>query len=160
MDRAATPRIISSSRQYCYVLFDHDAKFGGDVLRSRKPSDLKPMRTSIRSPWQNGIAERFVGSIRRELLDHAIPLNEFHLRRLGRDGLAYYHKDRTYLGLDKDTPPSRLVEPRCQEPVQIVAEPRVGGRHYRIRPVSGGITPTVSSHRAPISRQQVGTLQV
>ena len=66
---------------YRYVLFDHDAKFGGNVIRFLKSSDLKSMQTSIRSPWQNGIAERFVGSIRRELLDHVIPLNEFHLRR-------------------------------------------------------------------------------
>ena len=117
--------------QYRYVLFDHDAKFGGDVLRFLKSSDLIPIQTSIRSPWQNGIAERFVGSIRRELLDHVIPLNEFHLRRLGRDYLAYYHNDRTHIGLDKNTPSSRVVEPRCHEPAQIVAEPRVGGLHHR-----------------------------
>jgi len=69
---------------YRYVLFDHDAKFGHDVLNFLQSSDLKPRRTSIGSPWQNGTAERFVGSARRELLDHVIPLNEYHLRRLGR----------------------------------------------------------------------------
>jgi len=68
---------------YRYVLFDHDAKFGNDVLQFLKHSDLKPLRTSIGSPWQNGTAERWVGSVRRELLDHVIPLNECHVRRLG-----------------------------------------------------------------------------
>ncbi len=116
---------------YRYVLFDHDAKFGGDVFQFLKSSDLKPMQTSIRSPWQNGIAERFVGSIRRELLDHVIPLNEFHLRRLVRDYLAYYHQDRTHVGLDKETPCGRAIEPPGHGQAQIVAEPRVGGLHHR-----------------------------
>ena len=114
-----------------YVLFDHDAKFGGDVFQFLKSSDLKPRQTSIRSPWQNGIAERFVGSIRQELLDHVIPLNEFHLRRLVRDYLAYYHQDRTHIGLDKETPSGRAKEPPCHGQAQIVAEPRVGGLHHR-----------------------------
>ena len=62
---------------YRYVLFDHDAKFGDDVLHFLQSSDLKPVRTNIGSPWQNGTAERWVGSARRELLDH----NEYSLRR-------------------------------------------------------------------------------
>jgi transposase InsO family protein len=68
---------------YRYVWFDHDARFGNEVLEFLRSSALKPLRTSIRSPWQNGTAERWVGSVRRELLDHVIPLNEYHLRRLG-----------------------------------------------------------------------------
>jgi putative transposase len=59
-----------------YALFDHDAKFGGDVVAFLKASGIKPMRTTVQSPWQNGIAERWVGSVRRELIDHVIPLNE------------------------------------------------------------------------------------
>jgi putative transposase len=116
---------------YRYVLLDHDAKFGGDVFRFLKSSKLKPMQTGIRSPWQNGIAERFVGSIRREFLDYVIPLNGFHLRRLVRDYLAYYHQDRTHVGLEKETPFGRVMEPRCHEQAEIVAEPRVGGLHHR-----------------------------
>ena len=77
--------------RYQYMLFDRDAKFGADVLGFLKASGIKPIRTSIRSPWQNGVAERWVGSCRREMLDHVIPLNEQHLRRLGRDYLAYYN---------------------------------------------------------------------
>jgi hypothetical protein len=62
-----------------------------EVLTFLPSSDLKPMRTSFRHPWQNGVAKRWVGSARRELLDHVIPLNEHHLRRLRRNHLSYCH---------------------------------------------------------------------
>ena len=71
---------------------------------------LKPKRTSRASPWQNGVAERWIGSCRRELLDHVIPLNERHLRRLVRDYVRYYHLDRTHDGLGKDTLDRRPIE--------------------------------------------------
>ena len=93
--------------RYRHVLFDRDAKFGSDVFEFLKASGIHPVRTSVRSPWQNGIAERWVGSARREMLDHVIPLNEQHLRRLGRAYLAYYHDDRTHIGLEKATPAGR-----------------------------------------------------
>jgi hypothetical protein len=60
-----------------------------------------------RSPWQNGVAEGWVGSCRRDLLDHVIPLNERHLKRLLSEYTRYYHYDRTHLGLEKDTPGRR-----------------------------------------------------
>ena len=58
------------------------------------------------------MAERWVGSCRRELLGHVIPLNEEHLRRLGREFLVYYHEDRTHNGLGKKTPADRPIEAR------------------------------------------------
>ena len=76
---------------YRYMVLDRDAKFDREVLEFLKTTGLKPKRTSVRSPWQNGAAERWVGSIRRELLDHVIPLHEFHLRRLICDYLIYCH---------------------------------------------------------------------
>jgi len=118
---------------YRYVLFDHDSKFGNEVLQFLYSSALKPMRTSIRSPWQNGVAERWVGSARRELLDHIIPLNEYHLRRLGRDYLAYYHQDRTHIDLSKNTPGERAVESRSPFQTRIVSVSRLGGLHHRYR---------------------------
>ena len=116
---------------YRYVLFDHDAKFGNDVFNFLRSSDLKPLRTSIGSPWQNGTAERWVGSVRRELLDHVIPLNEYHLRRLGRDYLAYYHQDRTHIALNKNTPAQRAVERRSRFQTGIISISRLGGLHHR-----------------------------
>jgi putative transposase len=114
-----------------YVLFDRDAKFSNDVVGFLKANGIKPLRTSVRSPWQNGIAERWVGSVRSEMLDHVIPLNECHLRRLGREFLAYYHEDRTHIGLDKTTPASRLIERCPNRTSQIQSEPRIGGLHHR-----------------------------
>ena len=58
---------------------------------------ILPIRTAFRSPWQNGVAERWVGSVRRDLLDHVIILNQRHLRRLMKNYLRYYHEDRTHL---------------------------------------------------------------
>lgn len=117
--------------RYRYPLFDRDAKFGTDVLEFLEASGIRPMRTSIRSPWQNGVAERWVGSCRREMLDHVIPLSEQHLRRLGRDYLAYYHEDRTHIGLDKQTPAKRPLESRPSQHREPFALPRIGGLHHR-----------------------------
>ena len=67
---------------YRYAILDRDTKFGKeptDLLASR---GIKPKRISFRSPWQNGVAERWIGSCRREVLDHVIVLNEVHLRRV------------------------------------------------------------------------------
>jgi transposase InsO family protein len=116
---------------YRYVLFDHDAKFGNEALTFLKSSDLKPMRTGVRGPWQNATAERCVGSVRRELLDHIIPLNEHHLRRLGSDYLGYYHDDRTHIGLNKGMPANRAIEQRSTRSTHISSAPRIGGLHHR-----------------------------
>jgi transposase InsO family protein len=71
-----------------YLIFDRASNFAGDVVDTIKSFGIQPKRTSVRSPWQNGIAERFVGSCRRELLDHVIELNEDHLNRLMNDFAA------------------------------------------------------------------------
>src|SRR5664280_2870224 len=84
-----------------FLLLDHDAKYGLEVPASMRSLNMTPVRTSIRSPWQNGIAERWVGSCRRDLLDHVIALDERHLKRLLSQYVSYYHDDRTHLGLDK-----------------------------------------------------------
>ena len=103
---------------YRYVILDRDSKFDADVIAFLKATGLKPKRTSVRTPWQNGIAERWVGSCRREILDHVIALNEQHLRRLIRDYVNYHHQDRIHDSLEKDTPNRRPVE---QKPVGNIA---------------------------------------
>ena len=92
-----------------FLLFDHDSKFGIDVISAVKDLGSQPIRTAFRSPWQNGVAERWVGSCRRDLLDHVIVLNERHFKRLMSEYVRYYHEDRTHLGLAKDTPAGRPV---------------------------------------------------
>ena len=88
------------------------------------------MGNSVRSPWQNGIAERWVGSCRRDLLDHVIPLSERHLKRLLAEYVRYFHQDRTHLGLQKDTPDHRPAADPSEEST-ILSFPRLGGLHHR-----------------------------
>jgi putative transposase len=81
-----------------------------------------------RSPWQNPYIERLIGSLRRECLDHVIVLNERHLTHVLWTYLAYYHRWRTHLALDKDCPQPRPVHP--SEHSKVIAIPEVGGLHH------------------------------
>jgi transposase InsO family protein len=78
------------------------------------------------SPWQNGVAERLIGSIRRECLDHIIVLGEMHLRRVLKSYARYYNETRTHLALDKDAPLSRPVK----RAGRILCRPILGGLHH------------------------------
>ncbi len=115
-----------------HLIFDRDSIFSTSVVSTVKSFGIQPTRTAYRSPWQNGVAERWIGSVRRELLDHVVVLGERHLRRLLRDYVAYYHDDRTHLGLGKATPSGRPVEHRPDgREANAVARLRVGGLHHR-----------------------------
>jgi len=116
---------------YRYMILDRDAKFGKEVTDLLTASGVKPTRTSFACPWQNGIAERWIGSCRNELLDYVIVLNEIHLRRLIRDYISYYHADRIHDSLGKDAPAMRPVSPRLHRSGTLVSFPRVGGLHHR-----------------------------
>ena len=100
-------------------------------FRLYERSETSPPRTAFRSPWQNGVAERWVGSCRRDLLDHVIILNERHLKRLMSAYLLYYHEDRTHLGLGKDTPVGRVAAPVSPSGNKIISLPRLSGLHHR-----------------------------
>ena len=79
------------------------------------------------SPWQNSFAERLIGSIRRECVDHVIALGEQHLRRVLKSYSIYYNSARTHRSLDKDSPVSRPV----QRVGRIVSHDLVGGLHHQ-----------------------------
>jgi hypothetical protein len=112
-------------------VFDRDSIFNADVVTFLKSTGLEPKRTSIQAPWQNGTAERWVGSCRRELLDHVIVLNESHLRRLIRDYVNYHHEDRTHDSLGEDTPDTRPVSLKPAVNATVISMPRLGGLHHR-----------------------------
>ena len=114
-----------------YLIFDRATNFNQEVAVTVKSLDIEPKRTSFRSPWQNGVAERWVGSCRRDLLDHVIVLNERHLKRLMREYVRYYHDDRTHLALAKETPAGRKPEKEPGTGPRIVSIPRLGGLHHR-----------------------------
>ena len=91
---------------------------------------LDPKRTAFQSPWQNGTAERFVGTVRRELLDHVVVLGEDHLRRLLREYVDYYNAERVHTAIG-DAPEGRASEPRPSPCAEVIALQRVGGLHHR-----------------------------
>ena len=112
-----------------YMLRDRDCIFGAKFRDAAKLLGIKEVLSAPRSPWQNPFVERWIGSLRRECLDHHIVLGEQHLMRILRSYVDYYHRDRTHLALVKDAPDTRAEQPRGIG--RIVALPRVGGLHHR-----------------------------
>jgi transposase InsO family protein len=110
-----------------YLVRDRDRSYGEVFVRRVRAMGIRDRPISPRSPWQNGYAERLIGSIRRECIDHVIVLGERHLRHLLRSYLDYYNGTRTHLSLDKDTPISRAVETVGR----ILGHPVLGGLHHR-----------------------------
>src|ERR1700757_3882869 len=111
-----------------FLIFDRDTRYGREVPIAVRSLQMDPLRTSFESPWQNGVAERWVESCRRDLLDHIIPINERHLKRLLSEYIRYYHEDRTHLGLGKGTPNGRS---HVMAANQVVSHERLGGLHHR-----------------------------
>lgn len=113
-----------------YLIFDRGTNFNEEVIDTVKSFGIQPKRTSFRSPWQNGVAERWIENCRRELLDHVIVLNRRHLKRLINEYVRYYNEDRTHLGLDKQTPAGRNAA-KTSSSNKVVSIPRLGGLHHR-----------------------------
>ena len=113
-----------------FLIFDNDAIFSAEVARSIAGFGIWPRRTAYRSPWQNGTAERFVGTVRRELLDHVVVLSEDHLRRLLREYVAYYNTERVHTSIT-DAPAGRASETKPSGAAKVTRLPRVGGLHGR-----------------------------
>ncbi len=88
---------------------------------------IRDRPTFPRSPWQNGYAERLIGSIRRECVDHVVVFGERHLRHLLLSYMNYYNVTRTHLSLNKDVPVSRVTETTGR----IICYPVLGGLHHR-----------------------------
>ena len=109
-----------------YLIRDRDQIYGTIVTRRLRAMGIRDRPTAPASPWQNGFAERLIGSIRRECLDHFIVLGEAHLRRLLRAYASYYNDIRTHRSLDKDAPLPRPV----QRTGIISSLPILGGLHH------------------------------
>ena len=97
-------------------------------LRNHREAIAAMERTSFESPWQNAVAERWVESCRRDLLDHVIAVNERHLKRLLSEYVRYYHQDRTHLRLRKGTPDYGI---RSTASGRFLSQDRLGGLHHR-----------------------------
>jgi putative transposase len=112
-----------------YLLRDRDQVFGEQFRHRVKGMGIEEVLTAPHSPWQNPFAERLIGSIRRECLNHVLVLHERHLRRILARYFSYYHRARTHLALDKDAPDVRPVE--LSDAGRIVEILEVGGLHHR-----------------------------
>jgi transposase InsO family protein len=109
-----------------YMIRDRDGCYGQAVRKRLAAMGIRDHPTSSRSPWQNGHAERLIGSIRRECLDHIVLFGEAHLRRILAAYAVYYNEPRTHLSLGKDSPCHRSV----QRLGQLAAQPILGGLHH------------------------------
>jgi len=114
-----------------YLIFDRGTQFNEEVIDTVKSFGIQPKQISFRSPWQNGVAERWVGSCRRDLLDHVIVLHERHLKPLMNEYVGYYHEDRTHLALAKGTPAGPEIEKSPDAGRGVVSIARLGGLHHR-----------------------------
>ena len=117
----------------CHLLRDHDGAFGPAYTHRIRAMGIRDHPTAPRSPWQNGYVERFIGSIRRESLDHLIVSDEAQLRRVLRNYASYYNQVRTHLSLDKNAPDFR----RPQKLGPIAAISIHGGLHHQYVRVLG-----------------------
>jgi transposase InsO family protein len=111
-----------------YLIRDRDAIYGQRFHRQAAALRIIEMPTAVRSPWQNPYAERVIGSIWRECLDHLIVLGQRHLRRILSRYVAYYNESRTHLSLSKDSPEGRTTQ--SPEQGRVVEQDRVGGLHH------------------------------
>jgi transposase InsO family protein len=93
-----------------YLVRDRDRIYGAVVMRRLRAMGIRDKPIAPASPWQNGFAERLIGSIRRECVDHVIVVGERHLRRILRAYAVYYNDIRTHRSLDKDAPAFRPVQ--------------------------------------------------
>jgi transposase InsO family protein len=111
-----------------YLIRDRDRIYGEAFRERVRAIGIEEVITAWRSPWQNPFAERVIGSIRRDCLNHVIVLGEAHLRRILVRYFRYYHKYRTHLSLEKDAPEPRAIQTVDLGDVIEISE--VGGLHH------------------------------
>ncbi len=115
-----------------YLIFDRDSIFSSKVKRFIKDVlNIQPKQTAFHSPWQNGVAERWIKSVRTEILDQVIIFNENHLRNLLNEYLSYYNNDRCHLALGRDAPCHREVTHRSSASDKVAALPRLNGLTHK-----------------------------
>jgi putative transposase len=114
-----------------FLARDRDGIYGDWFRRRVRNMGIREIITSRKSPWQNPFAERVIGSIRRECLDHVIVFGEDHLRRVLKSYVLYYNQSRPHLSLERNAPVPRNVEPPSRG--RVIAISQVGGLHHRYK---------------------------
>src|SRR2546429_9256144 len=108
-----------------YLIRDRDRVYGVAVMHRLRAMGIRDKPIAASSPWQNGFAERLIGSMRRECVDHVVVLGEAHLRRILTKYAVYYNELRTHRSLDKDAPIHRTI----QHAGRVISAPVLGGLH-------------------------------
>jgi putative transposase len=119
-----------------YLIRDNDSIYGKDAVNFIAANGIEEVRTTYRSPWQNPFVERFIGILRRELLDHIIALDERHLERLIKEFVEdYYHPARTHSSLGHQPPvtDTSVERPRLTLDAELDSEPILGGLYHGYR---------------------------
>jgi putative transposase len=117
-----------------FLVFDNDPVFRWSEAFMRNILGVEPARTRVRSPWQNGVAERWVGTVREELLNRVLVKNEAHLVRLLKEYVSYYNKERAHSTLGGYSPGGRVPPDTPPPPGKLIRESHVSGLHavYRV----------------------------
>ncbi len=117
-----------------YLYRDNDGIYGDGVPDFLKSCGIREVRIAYRSPWQNPIVERVIGTLRREVLDHVIVFGERHLRSLLKEFIeVYYHTERPHHSLEGNTPVPTVVPEEPPDPDKLVSIPILGGLHHKYR---------------------------
>jgi transposase InsO family protein len=112
-----------------YLIRDHDRSYGTDFTQRATRIGITTIVTPIRAPNANAVAERVIGTLRRECLDHLIVLNERHLLQLLREYVEHYNRKRPHRALALDSPDGRSPEP-INKSGRVVSRPVLGGLHH------------------------------
>jgi putative transposase len=113
-----------------FMIHDNDSIFSDRVDEVIARFGIEPKTTSFRSPWQNGLAERWVGTVKRDRLDHVVVIDERHLQRLLHEYVDYYNNERVHTVL-RDSPTGRPSESPPESNARVLGRPRLGGLHHR-----------------------------
>jgi len=120
-----------------YLIWDNDSKFGPDFARVAENNGITVLRTAYRAPRMNALCERFLGSVRRECLDHLLIVGEAHLRRALRTYITYFNEQRPHQGIAQQVPaPGQLSEAEPTRAGRVEAVPVLGGLHHAYRRVA------------------------
>ena len=113
-----------------YLIRDRDRSYGGAFIGKARAIGIETVLTAVRAPKANAIAERVVGTLRRECLDHLIIVNERHLRLVLRDYVAHYNHVRPHQALELWAPDDRRPRSPPRSEGQVVGRPILGGLHH------------------------------
>jgi len=120
-----------------YLIRDHDGKFGPCFARVAATSSIEILKTPYHAPRANAICERFLGSVRRECLDHLLILSEKQLHRVLRAYIAYFNRVRPHQGIHQQVPEREVTRvPSAQPDERIISVPVLGGLHHEYRRVA------------------------